>query len=415
MHLDRTSPFRTISFGGKQMKLKISDPVVVAMGPSSLTAGWGPYQFPTIKQFDDGRLFCTYALGADSEREYGKVPGCRVSNDGGKTWEALDEGEDISLQAGLKLPNGDRIAYHTWKSIPLEGLKLPEPVGKTWLGHTLYRADEIDESICDRTWSFNRYTKENPRGVREKVTVEWPHMLLRSTQGVLVPPTPRGRLRIDRNGTLWMPHYYLAGAELESGELIPYLCNYLFKSTDGGRTWQLKHFLPFYPDPENPQSERYEGFGENDITMTPDGSLIRLIRTHGSYMPPWSPCFLVRSEDGGETWSEPEAFDKQGVWPCLLTLDCGVTIATYGRPGVTLRATDDPSGKTWGEPIRLVEATGNPEPYRGSVFQQASCGYTNSIALDERTAALVYSDFRVLDEEGTPRKCIMFCTVTVED
>ena len=101
----------------RKFHLELSDPVVVGQGKCEV---WGPYQFPTIKRFDDGRLFCTYALGADSEREYGKVPGCRISKDGGKTWEALDEGEDISLQAGLKLPNGDRLAFHTWKSIPLE-------------------------------------------------------------------------------------------------------------------------------------------------------------------------------------------------------------------------------------------------------------------------------------------------------
>jgi hypothetical protein len=46
---------------------------------------------------------------------------------------------------------------------------------------------------------------------------------------------------------------------------------------------------------------------------------------------------------------------------------------------------------------------------------QATCGYTNMIALDDHTAALVYSDFTVKDADGVPHKTMMFRTVTVED
>ena len=38
------------------MKLRLSDPVVVAQGPDARFAGWGSYQFPSIAQLDDGRL-----------------------------------------------------------------------------------------------------------------------------------------------------------------------------------------------------------------------------------------------------------------------------------------------------------------------------------------------------------------------
>ena len=43
------------------MKLKISEPVVVAAGPESATTGWGVYQFPDIERLVDGRLMIAFA------------------------------------------------------------------------------------------------------------------------------------------------------------------------------------------------------------------------------------------------------------------------------------------------------------------------------------------------------------------
>lgn len=46
------------------MKLRLSDPVVVAQGPDARFAGWGSYQFPSIAQLDDGRLVYTFHISA---------------------------------------------------------------------------------------------------------------------------------------------------------------------------------------------------------------------------------------------------------------------------------------------------------------------------------------------------------------
>lgn len=391
------------------MKLRISDPVVVAVGPDSRTAPWGEYQFPSIEQADDGALYYGFSIAADNERAYGSAPGVYVSYDVGKTWEPYDPTKRKRVSNGLRLPNGDHIHYSHEPSIPLAELKLPEPIGKSTHGMLIYSIDELDESVdCPRSWIFHRYTREHPEGVREVVKLNWPHMMLRSYFGVLVKPGPRGRLRLAPDGSLWMPHYYLAGTDPETGEFFPHLCNYLFKSDDEGRSWELMSFLPFIPEEGNPlRSDRFEGFGENDIAFMPDGSMIRLIRSGNT-----DPCFYTRSEDGGHTWTEPEKFHSHGVWPCLLTLGCGVTLASFGRPGIAIRATNDPSGKAWEEPIYLV--TPKDQPWE-TMEDQATCGYTNMIALDDRTAALVYSDFTVKDADGVPHKTMMFRTVTVED
>ncbi len=111
--------------------------------------------------------------------------------------------------------------------------------------------------------------------------------------------------------------------------------------------------------------------------------------------------FYARSTDGGKTWTKPLVFDKVGVLPQLLTLKCGVTLASYGRPGVFLRATDDPSGIEWQTPIDLCV--------------KSSCCYTSMIALDDRTALLAYSDFDYPDADGVPQKTLMLRRISIEN
>lgn len=391
------------------MKLRLSEPVIVAMGPDSRIEGWGGYQFPELCRLDDGRLVCTFSVCTDSEVAYGSEPGCCVSADGGKTWFPART-SDFAGKMGVKLPNGDVLQSDVWASIPLEGLKLPKPIGRTtWLGHTIYAADEID--FCDHGWRFVRYNEEHPEGVHEVATVNQPYFMMRSCHGVFVPPTPRGSMVLGPDGTLWLAHYYLAGTNPKNGGYIPYLCNYLFHSVDNGHTWNLVSWLPYIPDTdEDPNVFEYEGYGENYMTFAPDGSMVRLIRTDGCY-PRMGPSYITRSTDRGLTWTKPEKFDDRGVKPQLLTLKCGVTLASYGRPGVRLRATDDPSCMRWEDPIELVQSTGKP----GSMYDQGTCAYTSMIALDDHTAALAYSNFRVTDDQGVPHKTLLFRTITVED
>ena len=52
------------------MKLNISKPVIISMGPDSRKAGWGPYQFPDLIVLEDGRLFCAFNDRPDSEVDY---------------------------------------------------------------------------------------------------------------------------------------------------------------------------------------------------------------------------------------------------------------------------------------------------------------------------------------------------------
>ena len=143
------------------------------------------------------------------------------------------------------------------------------------------------------------------------------------------------------------------------------------------------------------------------MKLMPDGSVIILMRTGGGL---WDraegvPLYMVRSEDGCKTWSTPKRFDKMGVFPQIFTYRCGVTIATYGRPGMALRATSDPSGREWNDPIEIPLSDG-PE--------WRSCYYTNLLELDDTTALLIYSDFhRPLPDGKGEARAITVRTVKV--
>ena len=87
----------------------------------------------------------------------------------------------------------------------------------------------------------------------------------------------------------------------------------------------------------------------------------------------------------------------------MLTLQNGITIASYGRPGLFVRATADPAGLEWEQRMVVVE----PAERR-----QDTCSYSDLLALDEKTALLAYSDFNYPDAQGRKRKSILVRTVT---
>ena len=390
------------------MNIKLSEPVVISRGPSYEQCGWGPYQFPHMHLLDDGRIVCIFADSPDTIDAYGAECACFVSADKGRSWQR-SRFKEFELLVGLKLDNGDRLQFMERDSIKVtDDMVFPEPVVSN-KGTTYYSMEEISESIIgNKTWLLHRVNADCPEGREEPVVLNWPHMTVRRRGDIIIPNHTWGTLRKAPDGTLWMPNY-ATGLNPYDGSFSPHDANYLFCSKDNGKTWDLKHYLPFAPDPvKDPNSPQYEGYNENDIAFAPDGSYVRLSRSNGTNPLCKGPCVMVRSTDKGETWSDPVAFADRGVWPRLCVLPCGVTLASYGRPGFYIRATDDPSCQVWEDPVELIHVAEGENPWR------ATCGYSDLIPLDNHTAAVAYTDFKIRDDEGNPRKTVLFRTITVE-
>lgn len=392
------------------MKLRISDPVVISRGPTYEEAGWGPYQFPDLFMLPDGRILCAFADSSDTIDAYGAERACFISADMGATWERARE-RDYYAQIGIELENGERVHFIELDSIKVtEDMQFPKSRGSTRGGkNQFYLTSEMPDGICEKHWQIFRVSKEYPEGRMEPAILNWPYHVTKVGSGVVVPPMPWGRLRQAPDGSLWMPDYAV-GLNPENGGFSPYASNYTLRSTDGGRTWDLMHYLDFRPSTfDHPRAFQHEGYSENDIGFAPDGSYIRVTRTNAVNPDVHGPLYLVRSTDKGVTWSEPIKLDDVCAWPRLCTLKCGVTLTSYGRPGFFVRATSDPSCLTWEDPIELVHVEDGEDPWA------ATCSYSDIMALDDHTAGLIYTDFKVKDENGVERKTVLFRTITVEE
>ena len=171
---------------------------------------------------------------------------------------------------------------------------------------------------------------------------------------------------------------------------------WILRSDDCGRTWTLLSQILTPPDIDS-DAGPCEGFCEPMMTAAPDGSHVILMRTGGS-----RPSYIARSTDGCRSWSTPVRFDRCGVLANIVTLGCGVSLASYGRPGIRLRASGDPSAIRWEEPISVLGE------------DAASCCYTALLPLSSTEALLAYSDFKTPDSAGTPCKSILVRRVTVQ-
>jgi hypothetical protein len=396
--------------GSTSPQLLIANPVVVSQAPVGLK-DWGPWQFPAIQRLPDGRLQIGYHIREDSATAYGTQPGVAESEDNGNTWKEAARNQFPPpcswTSKGLMLPNGDRLVQITRKSRKLQEVrdKLPQPFA-TWTGDGLETTIYLDEKMPKELagWRFARLAKGSSQWVEETADVRIPGAVRGVTSGVLVFPFIQ-RIKIAPDDALWGFGHSL---RVVDGALSKQLFVQFLHSKDHGRTWDLLSEIPYQPDKRADKSwDKREGFTEPDIAFLPNQSVLCLIRTSDrNDKEGVGPLYMSRSSDNGKTWSKPSVFDAQGgVWPTLLTLENGVTLASYGRPGLYVRATTDPDAASWGPKVTLVK------PNQGLPGGD-TCSYSDLIAIDGRTALIAYSDFHYPDSRGRERKTILVRRIT---
>lgn len=382
----------------QKRSLVLKDPVVVAQAGPELK-GWGPYQFPFIERLADGALHVTYHLHADSATAYGLSQGHALSRDEGRSWQPIG---DPPTTGGLLLPNGDRVLAAADRSTPVAQLSLPEPIASThatYVDYDYYAAESLPPALA-RAWPLLRCPKGSNEWQREWATVKFEKAadVRAVTEKVFVVPFfEHNRMHVASDGSLRATLYAMPQLARRNHVLRTFL-TVLVSSRDEGRTWREIGTIPYAPEiAADPLWDHRDGFSEPQVGEMPDGSLLMLLRTDDGNGP--GPMYSARSEDGGTTWGRPRLFDARGVWPQIVALQCGVTLATYGRPGLFVRATSDPKGLAWDERLVLMPDAPSNDPN--------TCSYSGLIALDERRAMVIYSDSRFPNAQGQLCKTIL--------
>lgn len=379
--------------------ITLGDPVLIDQAPADLKR-WGPWQFPHLERLADGRIHIEFHVEADSVTAYGLPTRHALSADDGRTWQAV---ESRRARGGLLLPNGDRLLPVQLPSRNRDEVELPDPVlvqedAPSRITH-IYRAADLSAELSG--WRFLRQRRGEAEWLEETATVRMPGeiRIVREDMYAFWPSFHHGRSQLAPDGSIWEA---IHTKRIVDGKVQP-ANNILFlRSVDAGYSWDVLSEILYQPDRKaDPHADQRDGFTEPEFNFMPDGSVLCLIRTHD--LLGVGPLYWSRSLDSGQTWSPPRVFDDCGVWPRMLTLENGITLASYGRPGLYVRPTTDPSGLAWEPRVVAVQ----PAPGR-----RDTCSYSDLMVLDERTALLAYSDFKYPDAQGQGRKSILVRTVT---
>ena len=385
------------------VKVEMGEPVVVTMGPSE-ERRWGFYQFPHFWQTKRGELVASCKVGDDSHDDAGERQPSPylITHDGGRTWEKFtDKG---ALQHARVLRDGTEIRSVKRQKRPAKEIDIKQ-VGEYSKGNTsnVYLYEDLPEDMK----GIKVLIRQPGSDTEEEVIapLEMPRLCVKAMTRTM---TSKGWLKLAGNvHTLVLQLTWTQCVELSDGTLcytmgavrvdeknkvLPGESQmYLLASTNKGRSWQLRSTVAYIPD------QAPWGLHEPTLTCLENGTLVCVLRSDEGEDP--RNLFTSTSKDDGFTWSKPNALNSFGVEPELLALKNGVTVVSYGRPGVELRFSYDGNGEKWTEPY--VVHPGDKESPR-----LKTCGYTKLWATGPDRFLVLYSDFDHEDTDGDIHKAI---------
>ena len=381
------------------MKISMGPCRVVSMAPVS-EKRWGFWNFPYLFRMPDGALGLTHHVDHDSEDAYGKAAPFFVSRDEGRTWSSLTPPcPELGLHPTfmMHLEGGECFTSVCRGVIPIQRLRSSEPVGSLWsYGKTdLYDLASVPPE--ERYLPMVRWLPDRQAWVSEKGVLDVPQALFWGRDGQVSTIFLESKPILDREGVI-LPADFRIPIRLADGSTPTQRGTLLLESVDRGHTWRLRSIVA---------CDRETMYAEPFLAYAPNGDLLCTLRSTSSETKD-CPLYLARSRDDGHTWSVPEQIAEVGVFPNILTLGCGVTVISFGRPGLWLMFSEDGAGRQWGERRTLVE----PDPLNNC---SATCGYSSMEALDSHRFLVAYTNFRCPDEAGVPRKTVLVQEVCVEE
>ncbi|MCF7853326.1 MAG: glycoside hydrolase [Candidatus Pacebacteria bacterium] len=379
---------------------------------------WGVWQFPSITRLADNLLEVTFSRTVDSasldSARKRHAPVAYRSVDNGATWQEADKA--FGGRNTCTLRNGDMIRLEKPPEKDVPKADLPE--GTPWehgyngvytIRDPLQMPEELTRQLLMRKPAGKNAWERIPATIDDDGSgitcydppdAEYSVVRGRGCQYILELP----------DGSLLGIFY---GARLGSDRKpYPKSQSYCLKSTDGGITWRFHAVIARDDD------HQLAGYTEPYVTALPDNSLLAVLRTECAKT---GPMYRVRSTDGGKTWTAPAELWPFGVLPQLLTLDNGITVLGFGRPGVHLLFSKDGKGEVWENPIHLVvesfEGTGvkgegvgfqKGEDPKGRPKQTRTSGYTSLVADGPDSFMIAYDQFDYPNPQGHPREPMLF-------
>ncbi|HVX42417.1 MAG TPA: sialidase family protein [Mycobacteriales bacterium] len=277
-----------------------------------------------VNTYPDGRQRTLLLYGTHTDTSDGAGNQLAGSEDGGSTWQSVNDLNpmpDAPSYMLSRLSNGDILAvdYHTYMVDGSDNLQAEVP---TAISH--------DQG---KTWTQRSGIMTAPQTMRpiSTVTDRPGHPLGGFVMVHSVVENPDGSLLQSGYG------YYQDDKKYRQ---------IVLRSTDEGENWTVAATAAYSPNLPS------EGFCEGGIERVADGSLMIVMRT-GSYQT----MYFARSRDDGATWSAPQpllAGPKNqpvvGIYPTLTLMPNGTLVLYIGRPGQSILASKDGTGRSWSTP-----------------------------------------------------------------
>lgn len=348
----QTTPAADLQVG--DVSVKIGEAFVIAGKDESPQEG--AFVFPSLYRFGD-TLFVNWQFDRDIlDPAQPAAPNGRLSRDGGISWER----QTTMMPRGYKYATGVGEITSYWG-----GFEIPRKPGHyrvaTW------RSFDNGKSWGELTWTEVHYpgTKgldiyDPPEGYK-KHSANYKHGFQRASPPAYLEPFFKAASRrrgpglepmaTGPDGAIYslVPSRYLDNTEgindweTEFWERLDWTRHAVLLQTsrDRGRTWSFGGVVAYDAEHKITEFDEEDCFSEPALAIWPDGEMVCLLRV-GSF----KPLYLVRSRDGGKTWSQPIPLPIRGVYPILVLLPSGVLALSTGRPDCTIHFSLD-RGVSW--------------------------------------------------------------------